>query len=275
MKKRIYPPLKWVGGKTQLRDEIVTKLPKSFNTYFEPFFGGGAILFEVQPIKAVINDLNSELINYYKVIKDNSEELIIDLRKHKNEHEYYYNIRNMDRGKEYLDLSEVERASRLHYLNKTSYSGLYRVNKKGEFNTPFGKYKNPNIVNEEKVRIVSKYFNDNSIKILNEDFETAVSSARKGDFIYFDPPYDVEENISTFTGYTNSGFNKASQIKLKDLCDRLTKKNIKFVLSNSNTAFINELYSDYSIEIIQVNRRINSKPTKRSKSAEEVLIKNY
>lgn len=276
MEKKLLPILKWVGGKTQLLDEIIKRLPEEgFNRYFEPFIGGGALLFYLQPNNAVINDFNTELINYYRVVRKSPKSLIKNLKKHVNNEEYFYTQRDLDRSNEYISLSKIERASRFQYLNKTSYSGLYRVNMKGEFNTPYGKYKNPNIVNEERILAVSDYFKENKVRIRNTDFQTAVSGIKEGDFVYFDPPYDVEENVSKFTGYTSNGFNRDSQIKLKELCDALDKKNVKFLLSNSNTEFVRELYKKYKVDIIYSNRNINSNGTKRNKSAEEVLVRNY
>lgn len=275
MSKRIIPILKWVGGKTQILDEIMKKIPKQFNTYYEPFFGGGALLFAMEPNKAVINDINTELINFYKVVKSQPNKLIKDLTRHINDSDYFYSVRELDRNHKYLELGDVERASRFHYLNKTAYSGIYRVNQKGQFNTPFGNYVKPNIVNSEKILIVSEYLQDNDVKILNTDFTSALDGIKENDFVYFDPPYDVEENVSKFTGYTNGGFNKENQLKLKRLCDSLTEKGVYFLLSNSNTKFIRELYKNYDINIVKVNRHINSNSKARKKSAEEVLIKNY
>lgn len=205
----VTPVVKWVGGKRQLIPEIEKYIPSHYTTYYEPFIGGGAVLFHLQPKKAIVNDINEELINLYQVIKDNVDELIEDLKKHKNEPDYFYKIRELDRdmGK-YQNLSSVERASRIHYLNKTCYNGLFRVNSQGQFNTPFGRYKNPNIVNEVTLRAVSKYFNSANISFKCCDFEEAVKWARKDSFVYFDPPYDPVSDTSSFTGYDKGGFDK-------------------------------------------------------------------
>src|SRR5690625_3243036 len=174
--KSISPIVKWVGGKRQLLPEIIKRTPNTFSYYAEPFVGGGAVLFELQPEKAVVNDLNIELINLYKVIKSNVEDLIFDLSKHKNEKEYFYKIRKMDRDEGlYKNLSNVEKASRLLYLNKTCYNGLYRVNSKGQFNTPFGSYKNPNFNNKELLRELNKYFNDSQIEFYSEDYSVILN----------------------------------------------------------------------------------------------------
>jgi len=277
MKKNqlVLPVLKWAGGKRQLLQEIIKHIPDKYSTYYEPFLGGGAVLFELQPSKAVVNDINEELMNVYLVIRDHVEELIESLRKHKNEAEYFYKIRELDRDKNrYNQLSNVEKASRIIYLNKTCYNGLFRVNSQGQFNVPFGSYKNPNIVNETTLRAVSNYFNKAEISFKCGDFEEAVKGARKGSFVYFDPPYDPVSDTSSFTGYDIGGFDKEEQIRLKELCDKLNKKGVKFLLSNSATDFILDLYKDYNITIVQANRAINSKGNKRGK-VDEVLVKNY
>lgn len=269
------PVLKWLGGKRQLMNDIVKLLPKTYTTYYEPFIGGGAVLFELQPNKAVINDVNGELINLYNVIKYNVELLIEDLRKHENTPEYFYGIRERDRNRnEYEKLSEVEKASRIVYLNKTCFNGLFRVNKAGEFNSPFGKYKNPNIVDEVTLRAVSKYFNKADIKILNGDFESSLKGIRKGSFVYLDPPYDPVSNSANFTGYDKGGFNRDEQIRLKKLCDKLDKRGVKFLLSNSSTEFIKDLYKDYDITVVKAKRAINSNGNARGE-VDEVLVRNY
>lgn len=273
--KDVSPVVKWVGGKRQLLPEIRKYIPEKFTIYYEPFVGGGAVLFDIQPKRAVINDVNFELMNLYEVIRDNVDLLIEDLKKHKNEKEYFYEIRELDRDKEkYRQLTKVERASRLLYLNKTCYNGLYRVNQAGQFNTPFGNYKNPNIINEKVIRAVSDYFNWADITFKCCDFEESVKGIGKGAFVYFDPPYDPVSESANFTEYSKDGFTKEDQIRLKKLCDRLNDKGIKFLLSNSATEFIIDLYKDYKIEIIQARRSINSDGRKRGE-VDEVLVRNY
>jgi len=272
--KLVTPVLKWVGGKRQLLDEIDKYIPK-YTKYYEPFVGGGAVLFHSQPKKAVINDVNPELMNLYQVIKDNVEELLEDLGKHKNEADYFYDIREWDRDREkYNGLTNIEKASRMLYLNKTCYNGLFRVNRAGEFNTPFGNYKNPNIVNHITLRAVSNYFNKSDITFLNGDFEDTVKGIRKGSFVYFDPPYDPLSDSSNFTGYDKGGFDREEQKRLKRLCDTLNDRGVKFLLSNSSTDFIRDLYDGYKIEIIQARRAINSKADLRGE-IDEVLVRNY
>lgn len=273
--KLVIPVVKWVGGKRQIINQITKYVPETFSTYYEPFLGGGAVLFELQPKKAIVNDINSELINIYEVIKDNVEELIKDLRQHRNEEDYFYKIRNLDRDKDkYNKLTPVKRASRIIFLNKTCYNGLFRVNKAGEFNTPFGNYKNPNIVNEITLMAVSNYFNKAKITFTCKDFEEVLKEARKGAFVYLDPPYDPVSDTASFTGYDKGGFDKDEQIRLKKTCDKLNEKGTKFLLSNSVTDFIKDLYKDYKIEVIQAKRVVNSKADKRGE-IDEVLVMNF
>ena len=271
------PVLKWVGGKRQLLNDIIPMIPKNCSTYVEPFIGGGAVLFELQPKKAIINDFNSELINVYTVIRDYPEELIKELQFHKdnNTSEHFYAVREYDRKPEFFSqMTPVQKAARVIYLNKTCYNGLYRVNSAGQFNSPYGKYKNPNIVNETVIKAMSKYFNENNIVIKNEDFKEALKGLRRGAFVYLDPPHMPISSSSSFTGYTENGFNEDKQRELKELCDKLDKKGIKFLQSNSDCEFIRELYSGYRIKTIKAKRAINSKGNSRGE-INEVLIYNY
>lgn len=279
--KLVMPVLKWVGGKRQLLPEIKKYLPKmTKNTiYYEPFVGGGAVLFDIQPDKAVINDVNHDLIEVYKVIKDNVEDLIIELKKPKysNTSECFYDIRELDRQhNKFNKLTGIQKAARILYLNKTCFNGLYRVNSIGEFNSPFGRYKNPNIVNEAGLKAVSKYFNEADITFLNGDFESSVKGIKKGSVVYFDPPYAPISKTSNFTGYNESGFGEEEQIRLKRLCDRLTDKGVHILLSNSDCEFIRNLYSNtekYKIITVKAKRAINSNGNSRGEVS-EVLIKN-
>jgi DNA adenine methylase len=274
--KLVSPFVKWVGGKRQLIPEIKALLPEKFSsyTYMEPFVGGGAVLFEFQPAKAIINDYNTELINCYEVIRDNVGELVADLKKHKNEEKYFYELRALDRDNKITDLSKIKRASRIIYLNKTCFNGLYRVNSAGEFNSPFGRYKNPNIVNEPVLKAVSNYFKTNDITIVNDDYESVIKKAGKKTFIYFDPPYHPLSQSSNFTGYIQGGWNEEDQERLKQACDMLTEKGVKFLLSNSAAPFIKELYKNYQVHIVKATRAINSDGAKRGE-IDEVLIRNY
>lgn len=270
------PFLKWVGGKRQLMPTIANHLPKNIKelTYIEPFIGGGAVLFHLQPKNAIINDFNEELINVYEVIKTDLDELIKDLKKHKNEAEYFYEIRSLDRNENFKNLSKVQRASRVIFLNKTCFNGLYRVNNAGEFNAPFGRYKKPNIVNEPTLKAVSKYLNSNDIVIKSGDYSDVLKTAKKDSFIYLDPPYHPISESSNFTGYIQGGWDMFDQIKLREVCDELNQKGIKFLLSNSSAQLIKDQYSEYEIHIVKANRAINSVGANRGE-VEELLIKNY
>lgn len=272
--KLVMPFLKWVGGKRQLMNEIEPLIPSKISTYYEPFIGGGAVFLNQQPKRAVINDYNDELINVYKMVRDNVEELIEDLATHENESEYFYKIRLQDREEGFDELSALKRASRVIYLNKTCFNGLYRVNSSGEFNTPFGRYKSPNIVNEPVLRAVSKYLQNNDIQLLSGDFEDALKGARKGAFVYLDPPYDPLSKSSNFTGYVEGGFGSDQQERLRDTCIKLHQKGVNFLLSNSATPFIKDLYQDFEIIEVGAKRHINSVASKRGEVT-EVLVRNY
>ena len=268
------PMLKWVGGKRQLLPDIVPMINKKAPLYVEPFIGGGAVLFNMQPKKAIINDYNQELINVYITVRDNLEELLDELRIHEenNSSDYYYEIRALDRAEEFAQMSNVEKAARIIYLNKTCYNGLYRVNMAGQFNSPYGKYKNPNIVNEAVLRAISNYFNTNEITILNGDYKEVLKDLEKEAFVYLDPPY-MPISSSSFTGYTEGGFGYNSQVELKKECDKLNEKGIRFVQSNSDCEIIRELYKDYKIKTVKAKRSINSVGNKRGE-INEVLIYN-
>lgn len=275
--KLVAPVLKWVGGKRQLLDTLKPMIPKKITTYCEPFMGGGAMLFTIQPNIAYINDINSDLMLVYNIIKSDVETLISTLSTYKNDSEFFYTIRDLDRNKErFASLTNIERAARTIYLNKTCFNGLYRVNNAGEFNSPFGSYKNPNIVNAPVLRAVSSYFNSAKITITSIDYEEILNTIPKGTFVYLDPPYDPISETSNFTGYAKGGFSREDQIRLRNCCDKLTKRNIKFMLSNSSTKFIHELYKDkaYNITIVQAKRNINSIASKRG-DVDEVVVRNY
>lgn len=274
--KLVAPILKWVGGKRQLLPVISSHLPKNFSKYkyFEPFLGGGAVLFSLQPKKAVINDFNAELINVYQVIKNHPIELIEDLKTHENSAEYFYKIRQLDREKDFSNLSDIKKASRIIFLNKTCYNGLYRVNNSGEFNSPFGRYKNPNIVNEPTIKALNLYFNNNNIEILQGDYANIEPYLSSNSFVYLDPPYHPISETSNFTGYIKGGWNENEQMRLKQFCDELNSRGIKFLLSNSKSDFILEQYQDYNISTVQATRLINANAANRG-NVDEVLIRNY
>ena len=271
------PFVKWAGGKRQIMNEIMKYIPFNYNTYYEPFVGGGAVFFELAPKKAVLNDYNSELINVFECIKDEVkfEKMCTELNHHESNHseEYYYNIRNMDRDKKsFSKIADYKRASRTIYLNKACFNGLYRVNSKNEFNVPFGKKTKVNTYEGQNLGIVHCILNFNDIKLLSTDFEEAVKTAKKGDFIYFDPPYDSD--TSTFNSYTEDGFGKKEQERLAKLYKELSDRGCYVMLSNHNTKLIRELYKDFNIHVIKAKRNINANGRKRGK-VEEVIITNY
>ena len=269
------PVVKWVGGKRQLLPQILPLIPKRMSAYCEPFLGGGAVLFALQPRRALVNDLNQDLITVYRVIKENADALIEHLSRHENTPEYFYRIRDLDRDRPaYAALSDVEKASRLLYLNKTCYNGLFRVNASGAFNSPYGHYRRPNIVNEQTIRGVSRYFNSCDITFFSEDFAAVLDRVPRGGFVYLDPPYDPVSDTASFTGYNRGGFGREEQVRLKACCDALTARGVKFLLSNSATPFIRELYSSYHVSIVQARRAVNSVASRRG-AIEEVLVRNY
>lgn len=270
------PFLKWVGGKRQLIPVISRYLPRQINAYYEPFVGAGALLLNIpHPRQLVINDLNSELINCYRVIQQYPKALLKVLSKHENNPDYFYHLRALDRDPEaFAQLSQIERAARTIYLNKTCFNGLYRVNRKGQFNAPFGRYRNPTIADENGIMAVHHFLSQKPVRILNQDFEKAVQGARAGDFVYFDPPYDPVSTTASFTGYQQDGFGRAEQKRLARLAHDLTRRGCRVMLSNSSTDFIRTLYKDFEIVKVAATRRINVVASKRG-AVDEVLIMNY
>ena len=276
--KTLRPFVKWAGGKTQLLDRLHAYMPKTYNNYFEPFIGGGSFFLNIAPKKATINDFNAELVCAYKCFQNDElfESLKSELKKHEANHseEYYYQIRSMDKEEGFLSLPIYVRAARMIYLNKACFNGLYRVNSKGFFNVPSGRKKKVVTFDEENFDSLREYFRNNDITILNGDFEDAVKNAKAGDFVYFDPPYDVIESKNSFTSYAKNDFGKDEQIRLARLYKKLSDKGVFVMLSNHNTAFINELYKDFNIHVVNAKRMINSKADGRS-DVEEVIITNY
>lgn len=269
------PILKWVGGKRQLLSEIIPLIDESCDNYVEPFIGGGAVLFRLQPKKAIINDYNTELINVYRTVRDDLDGLVALLKEHEkyNSSDYYYEVRALDRTPDFDKMSNLEKAARIIYLNKTCYNGLYRVNSLGQFNSPYGKYKNPNIVNEVVLRAISKYLNGNEISIRSGDYKDVLNNIEKNSFVYLDPPYMPISSSSSFTGYTEGGFGYDKQVELKEECDKLNSKGVHFLQSNSDCEEIRELYKAYSIKVVKAKRAINSDAKKRGQ-INEVLIYN-
>ncbi|WP_338835374.1 DNA adenine methylase [Neomoorella thermoacetica] len=264
----VRPFLKWAGGKGQLLEQLQPLLPQNYSRYLEPMVGGGALFFYLQPAYAILADLNDELINVYRVVRDNVEELIADLRRHRNTREYYYAIRDTDPAR----LPPVARASRFIYLNRTCYNGLYRVNRLNKFNVPFGRYKNPDIVNAAGLRAASGALQAADLRA--GDFSLVLEYARPGDFIYFDPPYQPLNRTSRFTSYTAGNFGEGEQKRLARVFRELTRRGCLVMLSNSDTPLIRELYRDFRIETVHARRAINSRPDRRG-SITELVILNY
>ena len=269
------PIVKWVGGKRQLLDRILPLIPKDAAFYCEPFVGGGAVLFALQPERGWINDINPELMLVYQVIREDVEGLIRALSRFRNDAACFYAVRDWDRDPAaYSARPAVEKAARLVYLNKTCYNGLYRVNNAGEFNAPFGKYRNPNIVNADALRSVSVYFRRANLKMTSTDFEAVLSALPEGAFVYLDPPYDPVSDTAHFTGYAPGGFSRQEQIRLRKCCDALDRRGIRFLLSNSATDFIREQYDAYEQIPVQAKRSVNSNASRRG-DVPELLVRNF
>ena len=273
------PFVKWAGGKRQLIPILNENLPKTMGTYFEPFLGGGALLFHIlkerDGQKCGISDLNSDLVLAYTTIRDKIEMVIDSLKNHtknyqKNSKSYYYSIRESN------PRSAVEKTSRLIFLNRTCFNGLYRVNSKGKFNVPLGRYTNPNIVNEENIRSVSQVLQSRKVSIKCRDFEAVLDDAKKNDLVYFDPPYQPVSNTANFTSYTNKSFTYDDLKRLVKLCLKLDSKGCKVLLSNSNSQEVADMFTEkqWRLEKIEANRSINSNSKKRT-GHYELLIKNY
>lgn len=271
------PFMKWVGGKQQLLTQFEAYFPLDFERYFEPFVGGGAVFFHLWnggglPEDVFLLDNNAELINAYRVVRDQLNELICNLLIHQASHnrEYYYKIRNLDRQQ--VELSDVERAARTIYLNRTCYNGLYRVNSKGQFNVPMGSYKNPQILYRDVLLSANEALQNVTLEV--SDFRDLVEYARPGDFFYFDPPYDPVSKTASFTGYTAKNFQDSDQQDLAALFVQLTSKGCLCMLSNSYTPFILDLYKNFRVEIVHAKRAVNSDAKGRG-IIREVVILNY
>ena len=271
------PFVKWAGGKRQIINELKKYVPEDYDCYYEPFIGGGALFFELAPKKAVINDSNNELMNVYEVMCDEHKYSkmchLLNSYEVKNSEEFYYELRNKDRDmKKFEKLNDYTRAARTIYLNKACFNGLYRVNSKGEFNVPYNKKNKVNTYDKENLLVVHMYLTMNDVTIMNTDFEEALKQAKKGDFVYIDPPYD--QINSSFTSYTLEGFDHNEQRRLAKVFKELSDRGVQVMLSNHNTDLIRELYKDYNIHVIEAKRNINSNGKKRGK-VEEVIITNY
>ena len=267
----ITPFLHWVGGKGQSIKEIVADFPKH-DRYFEPFIGGGALLLATRPKIGIINDLNSELINLWQVVRDKPKELINYLEDYRAKHsiEYYYQCRSLLNELKVEKLKEttrIQRAGLFLYLNKAGFNGLCRENSKGFINVPFGHKKKITLFNKANIMSVSEYLRTNNIKIFNFDYKSIAEEATAEDFVYLDPPYD-----ETYNGYNGGSF---SQPELKDFCDLLSKKGVKWLQTNKNTETIRELYQGYKQKPITVNAVLNSNGKKRKDCRQDLIITNY
>ncbi len=273
------PFIKWVGGKRGLLSQMLPFFPTEFKNYHEPFLGGGAVFFELynkgllKDKKIFLSDINEELINTYIQVKENPNKLIAELKKYQKNHskDFYYLTRSLDREENFKKISPIKRAARFIYLNKTCFNGLYRVNSNGYFNVPMGSYKNPNIADEEVIFSASEALQNATIKC--QGFTNVLHDAKSGDFFYFDPPYYPLTATSSFTAYSKDGFFEAEQIKLFEVFKELSARCCKVTQSNSDTGFINNLYKDFDINTVMMNRFINSKSDGRGK-IKEVLVRN-
>lgn len=276
--KELKPFVKWAGGKTQIISKLKDYMPKTFDNYYEPFVGGGALLFSIAPKTAIINDSNEELMCVYDCLRSDElyNEFINCLIAYENSHseDNYYKIREMDRMIGFKQLPIYERAARMVYLNKSCFNGLYRVNSKGYFNVPSNKKDKLVAFDRDNMNKLHNYFMNNKIRTYCDDFERAVDSAKEGDFVYFDPPYDTWEEKESFTSYSKDSFGKEEQIRLANVVRKLSNKGVKVMLSNHNTKFINDLYEGFNIYVVEAKRMINSKADGRG-FVEEVIITNY
>lgn len=259
------PIIKWAGGKRRFAEQIVDILGRECNHYFEPFIGGAAILLFNEYENATCSDTNTELINLYTVVKTDVEGLIQELSNNfvpNHCKDFYYEVRGLDRNIEsYNNLSAVERAARFLYLNRTCYNGLWRVNRDGQNNVPFGRYVNPPILQAESLRAASIYFNEKNVDFRVSDYREVEALVQPGDLVYFDPPYDIEAGQNGFVSYTQDGFNRQNQQELKELCDRLILRGVRVGISNSNTAFIRNLYMNGPYDFYELHDEISVKRT--------------
>jgi len=271
------PFVKWAGGKGQLLQQLEQHFPRSFSTFYEPFLGGGAVFFrlvESRPrFNAVLSDVNAGLINAYDVVKKRAQELIKKLVLHEAKYKlapkkYYYQVRAEEPS------DNVGRAARLIFLNRTCYNGLYRVNKAGKFNVPFGRYKNPTICDQENLLTVSHVLQWSNAKLLAVDYKKATKEAGKEDFVYFDPPYQPVSATANFTGYTNSGFSFHDQVHLGEWFRELDKRGCRVLLSNSDMEKVREIYAGYGLQEVEALRAISCKADGR-KGHTELIISNY
>ncbi len=276
-KQHLSPFVKWAGGKTSLLSHLLPHVPLNLSDYYEPFLGGGALFFRIcertKRFNGHLSDTNEELINAYRVIKESPEELIRLLSRFQMEYEsafdksaYFYSHRSA------RPAGHVESAARLIFLNKTCYNGLYRVNSKGEFNVPFGRYKNPRVINSDNIRAVSQVLENTEAQLRTIDYQDAIASCRKADFVYLDPPYQPPSETSNFTDYTPGGFSEKDQKELAEEFGKLVDRGCTVLLSNSDTAWTRHLYRDYETKKVTANRPINSVGTGRKGYRELIIV---
>ena len=282
----ITPILKWAGGKSQLLSQMVPHFPASFENYHEPFLGGGAVFFFLAPTKGKkswLSDVNAELINFYQIVHDQIAAFIatvcaFDKRyraaSHETQKTLFYQIRNLDRTLDFDDMPPFQRAVRFYVLNKTAYNGLYRTNQKGQFNVPWGRYNRPSLCAQQQLFDASEVLRRFGVWLKNTSFEAVLDNAQPNDFVYFDPPYVPLSATASFTAYTPEGFNAEAQKKLADVCYELDRRGIQFMLSNSDTTFIHDLYAKFNITKLQARRSINCNGNGRGPIS-ELLITNY
>jgi DNA adenine methylase len=262
------PFLKWVGGKGQLLEQFRDLLPGKVGRYFEPFLGGGALFFARAPRRAVLADVNEELVDCYRAIKDSVEDVICALLEHKYDKDHYYEVRL--RGPESLSLPR--RAARTIFLNRSGYNGLYRVNSSGRFNVPFGRHANPTLCDASNLRACSKALQ--GVELVCSDFAAAVRAANAGDFVYFDPPYVPVSATASFTQYAAGRFGWPEQQELARVFAKLAGRGVSVMLSNSDTPEVRGLYAGFRIDRVAAARSVNSKPDRRGKVA-EIVVRNY
>jgi len=270
----VLPVLKWAGGKRGSLPIIQANLPQDFRSrrYHEPFLGGGAVFFWLKPKKGSINDVNRRLMNFYMVLRNEPEALIDEAKKYPYNEGAYYKLRERFNQRA---ITPIEEAALLLYFNKTAYNGLYRENSKGEFNVPFGSYKNPTIVHEKRLLQASKVLQ--GIEIVNDDFSYVLNVARKGDLCYLDPPYQPVSKTANFTDYSKDGFDFSEQRRLRDICLELHKMGVVFMLSNSYSDSVRDLYEEievFRVEIVSAKRVISSNVATRG-LINEILVTNF
>lgn len=264
------PIIKWVGGKRQLLHELVPRLPVDFGRYYEPFVGGAALFFELHRtgrlhLGATLSDVNPDLVTMYRAVRDDVQGVIRELKRHPYESEHYYAVRALDPEK----MSDVERAARFIYINKAGFNGLWRVNKSGKCNVPFGRHVNPTICDESRLLAASMALHGVTVRL--DDFAVVELDAKPGDLVYFDPPYVPVSETASFTSYASGGFGPDDQRRLADLVRRLASRGVHVVVSNSDAPFVHELYAEHRIDVVYATRSVNCNGGKRGRVGEVIV----